>query len=82
MALISKEFIKEYLSLKDGVNDMFLAKKENEIYYAVFYVGRQRCTGMGLVGVFDTEEKAKEYVGDKWLIIKPITINKVYERGI
>lgn len=50
--------------------------------WAVFDEGGQGMKQVGLIAVFTTEKAAKDFVGTKWLIIKPLLPNTPYPNGI
>jgi hypothetical protein len=50
--------------------------------WAVFDEGGQGMKHVGLIAVFTTEKAAKDFVGTKWLIIKPLLPNTPYPNGI
>ena len=52
------------------------------LLYAVFDGGGQGMRDVGLMGVFDSKEKANKAVGEQWLIIKEIKINVLCENGL
>jgi len=50
--------------------------------YAIFDGGNQGMKDVGLMGIFDSVAKAKESIGERWIIIKKVTPNIIYENGI
>lgn len=59
--------------------------EENEaipILYAVFDGGGQGQRDVGLMGIFDSEVKALESIGNEWLTLKKVKMNILHRDGI
>lgn len=50
--------------------------------WAVFDAGGQGMKDNGLIGVFTSEKAAKDFVGTKWLSIKPFISDTPYPEGV
>jgi hypothetical protein len=50
--------------------------------YALFDCAMQGMSDNGLLGVFDTKEKAEEAKGTNWYSIKEFDVNKIYDKGV
>lgn len=54
----------------------------NTSVYAVFDAGGQGMKDAGCIGIFTSDEKAKETVGNKWVSIKEVEMDVLFENGI
>ncbi|QXN68057.1 hypothetical protein [Microcystis phage Mae-Yong924-2] len=64
-------------------NDTEKSHSPEQIIYAVYDIGGQGMRDKGLLGIFDSYEKALSSVnGDTWHPIKKIELNKLYSNGI
>ncbi len=81
--IISKDQILTDLKLQlESSGTLKNIAQTNTILHAVFDAGGQGLKDVGLMGVFDSEDRARETVGEKWVSIKPIEMNVLNENGL